>query len=371
MHACVCIQTYVQVSIANAISSLVQFPHLVLSANEGPILVGPVDEYDPSDWEKKKSRGFFKDDKKLAIYSVVLCAFIATTPLFLLAMDTYSTSISIVLIKSKFAANCLYLVMFQSWFWILYMLFNTIQILRALLHTVRESKLYLYELLMPDVLWCFTIFGVKMAVISIELPFICSYFWKSPVVRKVYMRKSGLPGLLKLRKAAESMGWLGIVLFSQAGSVMLCYMVMFLFIDPLYTFTRMGNTAAVMLFTAVISLYIGLCCANCCSSCASCTYQKCHKYFLVIMVLLLAGCTNFLAYSVLKPFTDRTESVFTGILSSIASSGMLALFGYICKKLVWNRITQEVREFDQVSQSHRDDNEPGSNMSNDMPMLSV
>ena len=345
----------------------------MLNANEGPIQVGPVDEYKPSHWQKKKKslRAFYKDDKKLAIYSVILCAFIATTPLFLLAMDTYGTSISIVLIKSKFAANCLYLVMFKSWFWTLYFIFNTIQILRALLHTVRESKLYLYELLMPDVLLCFIVFGVKMAVISIELPFICSYFWKSPVVREVYTRKSGLPGLLKLRKGAESLGWMGIVVFCQVGSVMVCYMVMFLFIDPLYTITRMGNTAVVVLFTAVISLYIGLGCANFCSSRASCTYQKCHKYFLVIMVLLLAGFTNFLAYSVLKPFTDRPESAFSGVLSSVASSGMLALFGYICKKLIWNRITQEVREFDQVSQSHRDDNEHCSNMSNDMPMLSV
>ena len=319
----------------------------MLNANEGPIQVGPVDHYEPGRWENlKKKYEAIKSEKKLTINSIILCVFIAIIPLFLLTMDTYSTTVSTVLIKSRFAANCLYMVMLQSWFWALYLIFNTVQILRALLYTAQSSEKYLYEILMPDVVLCATFFGVEMAVILIELPFICAYFWKSPVVRDVYARKTGPPGLLKLRKAAESMGWMGIVVFCQMGSIMLCYMAMFLFIDPLYTITRLGNTAMVMFFTAVLSLYLGLSCANCCS-CASCTCQKCHKYFLVIMALLVVGLANYLGYEVLPdPFTDQKDSTVTGLLSSVASSAMLALFGYICKKLVWNRITQEVQEFD-------------------------
>ena len=54
----------------------------------------------------------------------------------------------------------------------------------------------LYELHMPDVVLCVTLFGVEMAVILIELPFICAYFWKSPVVHVVYVRTSCLPVFL-------------------------------------------------------------------------------------------------------------------------------------------------------------------------------
>ena len=313
------------------------------------------------------------NERKLAIYFLVLCVFIAIIPLFLLAMDTYSTTISTVLIKSKFAANCLYMVMFQSWFWILYQIFNTIQILRAMVYTAQDSKKYLYELLMPDVVLSFALFGVEMAVILIELPFLCSYLWKSPVVRNVHVRRSRLSHLVKLRKGALSMGWMGIVVFCQFVSTMICYMVMFLFIDPLYTITRMGVTALVTLFTAVASLYFGLCCANCCS-CASWTCQKCHKYFLVMMVLLVVAFFDYLAYRVLlpSPFTNRTESMFTGLLSSVFSSAILALLGYICKKLVWNRITQDVQEFDQVTQQNESNaDELCGNMGNDMSMLCV
>ena len=343
----------------------------MLSANEGPIQVGPVDNYKPGRWEKDKMK-VINDEPKLAINSVILCVFITIIPLYLLVVNTYSTTISTVLIKSRFAANCLYMVMFQSWFWAIYFIFNTVQILRALLYTAQRNESYiLYEFLMPDIVLFFTLFGVEMAVILIELPFICAYFWKSPVVRDVYVRKTGPLGLLKLRKAAESMGWMGIVVFCQMSSVILCYMVMFFFIDPLYTITRMGVTAMVLLFTAVLSLYFGLSCANCCS-CASCTCQKCHKYFLVMMVLLVTTSISCLTLKVLPdPFTEYPDSMVTGVLSSVASSAMLALFGYICKKLVWNRITQEVQEFDDMAQSRSNDAELYNSTSHDMPMLSV
>ena len=343
-----------------------QFPHLVLSASEGPIQVGPVDQYRPGHWEEDKLEAI-SNESKLALNFVVLCVFIAVIPLFLFAMDTYSTTISTVLVKSKFAAKVLLMVMFQSWFWTFFWLFNTVQILRTLLHTVQESKKYLYDLLMPDVVLCFTSSGVQLAVILIEIPFVCSYIWKSPVIHGVYERKSGKPLLLKIRKAAESLGWMGIVAFCQAGSVMVCYMVMFLFIDPLYTITRMGITALVVLITAALALCLGLCCANCCS-CASCTCQKFCKYFSVAMVLLVITSIGLLILQASpEPFTTQNDSMVSGILSSIVSSAMLALSGYICKKLVWNKITQEVREFDQVSQSGID----GDDTSNDMLMFSV
>ena len=329
-----------------------------------------MDHYNPGNWEGNKMEAV-TNERKLAINLVILCVFIAIIPLFLLAMDTYSTTISTVLIKSKFAASCLYMVMFQSWFWALYLIFNTIQILRAMVYTAQDSKKYLYERLMPDVVLSFALFGVEMTVILIELPFLCSYLWKSPVVRDVYMRRTSLQHLVKLRKGAVSMGWMGIVVFCQFSSIMMCYMVMFLFIDPLYTVTRLVVTALVMLFIAVVSLYIGLCCANCCW-CASCTCQKCHKYFFVTMILLVIFSISLLTLQAIPdPFTNQTESMVTGILSSVLSSAMLAAFGYICKKLVWNRITQEVQEFDEVAQSYRDGNDLWSSTNNDKSTLLV
>ena len=88
------------------------------------------------------------------------------------------------------------------------------------------------------------------------------------------------------------------------------------------------------------------------------------------MVLVVAGCISYLATQALpRPFTDHSGMMVTGILSSVASSAMLALFGYICKKLVWNRITQEVQEFDEVTLSSNERDRFPDNKSGDKPVL--
>ena len=61
----------------------------------------------------------------------------------------------------------------------------------------------------------------------------------------------------------------------------------------------------------------------------------------------------------------------TGVFSSVGSSAMLALFGYLCKKLVWNRITQEVKDFDEMAQNRKNTVELQDKMIGAMPMLSA
>ena len=306
--------------------------------------------YKPGDWEKDKLHAI-NNERKIAVILVILTVFITITPLFLLTMDTYSATIGTVLVKSKLAVNCLYTVMLQSWLWSTYFTYNTVQILRALQCVAQQSdEMFLNELLMPDVVLYFGLLGVEIAVILIEFPFICSYFWKSPLTHDAHESRSGLPRLQKLRKAAKSVGWMGIVSFCQLSSAMLCYMIIFLSINPLYTITRMVNT---VLFIAFFAFLFTLCYNTC--TCSLCTRQKCHKYFLVVMILLVIGSMSFLAFKVLpEPFTDhadQTDALVTGLISSAVSSVMLAVFGYIFKTLVWDQITQEVQDFDQVAQS--------------------
>ena len=328
--------------------SFSQFPHLVLSKTEGPIQVGPVEHYKPGYWEKDTLHAII-DERKIAVIPVILTVFITITPLFFVAMNTYSATIGTVLATSKLAVNCLHMVMLQSWLWSTYFTYNTVQILRTLWRVAQQSdEMFLNELLMPDVVLYFGLLGVEMVMILIEFPFICSYFWKSPLTHDAHESRSGLSCLQKLRKAAKSVGWMGIVSFCQLSSAMLCYMVIFLFINPLYTITRMVNTAFFIAFFA----FLFTLCYNICT-CSLCTRQKCHKYFLVVMILLVIGSMSFLAFKVLpEPFTDhadQTDPLVTGLISAV-SSFMLGVFVYIFNTLVWDQITQEVQDFDQVEE---------------------
>ena len=267
---------------------------------------------------------------------VILFVFIAITPMFLFAMDTYAGTIGTVLRRSTLAVHWLYIiVMPQSLFWAFYLTFNTVQVLWGLLRLAESDEKFLNELLMPDVVLYWCLFVVEMAVILIEFPFIFSYFWKSRLTDDADENRSGL------RKALKSVGWMGIVAFCQLGSAMMCCMVIFLFINPLYTITRAGNT---VLFIAFFPFLFALCTLTC----SLCTRQKCRKYFLVVMILLVIGSMSFLAFRVLpEPFTDHadhTDALVTGLISSVVSSVMLAVFGYVFKTLVWDQIAEEVQD---------------------------
>ena len=310
-----------------------------------------MEHYNPDPDSEKDEWHAFKDERKIAVILVILTVFITTTPLFLFAMDTYSDTIGTVLEKSKLAVNCLYMVMLQSWFWSTYFAYYTVQILRALQYAAEQSdEMFLNKLLGPDVTLYSYLFYVEIAVILIEFSFICSYFWKSPLTLDVHKSGSGLSRLQKLKKAAKSVGWMGIVAFCQFYSIMLCYTVIFLFINPLYAITRMGNT---VLFIAFFALLFALCSNT--HTCSLCTRQMCHKSFLVVMILLVIGSISFLAFKMLpEPFTDhadQTDALVTGLISSAVSSVVLAVFGYIFKTLVWDQIAREVQDFDQVAQS--------------------
>ena len=328
--------------------SFYQFPHLVLSKTEGPIQVGPVEHYKPGDWEKDKLHAI-KDERKIAVVLVILTVFIAITPLFFVAMNTYSATIGTVLVTSKLAVNCLHMVMLQSWLWSTYFTYNTVQILRALQCVAQQSdEMFLNELLMPDVeLYSYLFYG-EMAVILIEFYYICSYCWNSPLTRDAHESRSGLSCLQKLKKAAKSVGWMGIVAFCQLSSTMMCYMVIFLFINPLYTITRMVNT---VLFIAFFAFLFTVCYNTCTSS--LCTRQRCHKYFLVVMILLVIGSMSFLACKVLpEPFTDHadhTDALVIGLITAVCYAMLTALW-YILKTLVGEQITQEVQDFGQVEE---------------------
>ena len=308
-----------------------------------------MERYNPDDSEEDEGHAF-ENERKLAVILVISTIFITITPLFLLMMDTYSATIGTVLGRSKSAVNCLYTVMLQSWFWSIYFTCYTVQIWSTLHYAAQQGDdMFLNKLLRPDD-WLYSrLFGVEMAVILIEFPFICSYFWKSPLTHDVHESRPGLSCLQKLRKAAKSVGWMGVVAFCQFNSIMLCYTVIFLFINPLYAITRMGNT---VLFIAFVALLFALCSNT--RTCSLFTHQKCHKYFLVVMILLVIGSVSFFAFKMLpEPFTDhadQTDALVTGLISSAVSSVMLAVSGYIFKTLVWDQIAQEVQDFDQVGE---------------------
>ena len=330
---------------------LFQLPHLVLNGREGPIEVGPIERYKPhkESWEKTKEdmKGFTFGDERAALGAIVVLSFIVTVPILLLLLTWYEDTLKIVLIKSTLAAECMYTGMIHSWIWLAYLYMHKIMMVIVLYQYVtqfEQTDKFNYNLLMQDVVTQPTLFAIQNVIILVEFPFLFAYFWRSAMIKGVYRKKGRNKWLIQVRKVAESFGWYGMVLACQFGATCIIYTGVFLFINPLYTIMQVIINIVILTLSAVLTLVIGVTCVSCCKTCS---LSKFTNLFIITTVVIIIGCISYVMRDILPDLFHHDESVtMIGLMSSVLSSGILALFGYVCKKTIWNKISEEVCEFD-------------------------
>ena len=328
---------------------LLQLPHLVLNGREGPIEVGPIERYDPQEasWEKTKEdmKGFTFGDERAALGAIVVLSFIVTVPILLLLLTWYEDTLKIVLIKSTLAAECMYTGMIHSWLAYLYMHKILMMIfLNQYVTQFEQTDKVKYNLLMQDVVTQPTLFAIQNVIILVEFPFLFVYFWRSAMIKGVYWKKATNKWLIRVRKVAKSLGWYGIVVACQFGATCIIYTGVFLFINPLYTIMQVIINIVIITLSAILTLAIGVTCVSCCKTCS---LSKFTNLFIITTVMIIIGCISYIMRDILPDLFHHDESItMIGLMSSVLSSGILALFGYVCKKTIWNKISEEVCEFD-------------------------
>jgi hypothetical protein len=328
-----------------------ELPHLVLNGKEGPIEVGDIDGYHPDRdaWEstRENMKTFSFGDKRAALGVIIILSFILTIPLVLLFISWYNDVVRVVLVKSTLAAECMYTGMIHSWFWTVYLNMHSICLLRSMFiytGTVEKTDKIQYNFIMQEVVMQLILFLILSVITLTELPLLVVYFWRSPMVKGVYKEGRRSNGLVKLRKLVESFGWFGIILFCQNLAILMVYDAIFFFINPLYTTMQVAITFLVVALSAVLTLVFGVSTLKCCKTCS---VTKCIKMFIISFSILIVGCACYLMKDIIHEMFFHEESVtMLGLMSSVISSGALALCGYVCKKAIWNKIIEEVREFD-------------------------
>ena len=333
-----------------------QLPHLVLNGKEGPIEVGPIESYKPHEesWEKKKEdmKGFTFGDHRSALGAIVVLSFIVTVPILLLLLTWYEDTLKIVLIKSTLAAECMYTGMIHSWIWLAYLYMHKIMMMISLYNYVtqfEQTDKFMYNLLMQDVVTQPTLFAIQNVIVLVEFPFLFVYFWRSAMIKGVYRKRGRNKWPIRVRKVAESLGWYGMVIACQVSATCIIYTGIFLFINPLYTIMQVIINIAVIALSAILTLGAGVSCVSCCKTCS---LSKITNLFIITMVIIIVGCISYIMRDILPDLFHHDESVtMIGLMSSVVSSGILAIFGYVCKKTIWNKISEEVCEFDIRHQS--------------------
>ena len=183
-------------------------------------------------------------------------------------------------------------------------------------------------------------FAIFLTVFLIEAPFLCSVFYKmnKPVNTNDQKRKCAITKVM-----IATLGHMGIVFFIQILTVSMFYLAVFMFVDPLHGIILLsrGILHIALLFSILTLLQVMLLEKRKCV----CSCTSIEKVLIVVMASTTAYCVFGFWESVFYHTKhNEIESTFKmdNIVHSIASSILLGVYGYICKKVIYQRVKREL-----------------------------
>ena len=182
-------------------------------------------------------------------------------------------------------------------------------------------------------------FAIFLTVFLIEAPFLCSVFYKmnEPVNLNHQKRKCAITKVM-----IATLGHMGIVFFIQMLPVSMFYVAVFMFIAPLHGIILLSRGILhIALLFSILTLFqvMFLEKRKCVCSCLSVV-----KVLAVVMTSTTAYYVSEFWGSVFYHMKYYSETTFKmdNIVHSIASSVILGVLGYICKKVIYQRVKREL-----------------------------
>ena len=183
-------------------------------------------------------------------------------------------------------------------------------------------------------------FAIFLTVFLIEAPFLCSVFYKmnEPVNLNHQKRKCAYVTKVMI----TTLGHMGIVFFIQTLTVPMFYITAFMFVAPLHGIILLSSgILQIALSFSILTLFQVMLLEKrkCVCSCTS---------IVKVLIVVMAGIT---AYYVLEfwgsvfhhmKYYSVTTFKMDNIVQSIASSIILGVLGYICKKVIYQRVKKEL-----------------------------
>ena len=222
--------------------------------------------------------------------------------------------------------SLLFSAMLQCWVWFV-ILFVYQFLALALFHSVINTKsTVISTAYMPfeDIGYCvFVIMGVFYFV---EFPFLLWYISTKVMAmdRRALNRRQCMPYMLK------SVGCVGMVLFMQVLSVYIVFQIVFLLTFPLLVLHRICLMLVVFSFFTTCTALLFLPCITRCKRCLP------HCCSIISFILGTFVCFAFLS-AMHKEFHADTYSTLydlSHIFTVLFTSGLLALFAYIIKRVL-------------------------------------
>ena len=183
-------------------------------------------------------------------------------------------------------------------------------------------------------------FAIFLTVFLIEAPFLCSVFYKmnEPVNMNYQKRKCAITKVM-----ITTLGHMGIVFFIQMLTVGMFYLAVFMFVDPLHGIILLSRGILnIAIPFSILTLFQVMLLEK--RKCV-CSSTLIVKVLIVVMAGTTAYCVlGFLGSVFFHMNQNEKEATYKmgNIVPSIASSALLGALGYICKKVIYQRVKKEL-----------------------------
>ena len=278
----------------------------------------------------------------MTIYIIPVLLFVVSGLTVILYINKKRRSIREILIHSSMARCSVRSLMIVLWMGtILYLVqyYRTISYFDQNIDTNPTSHAY-KDFFKLQAIFGYVHFAIFLTVFLIEAPFLCSVLYKmnEPVNWNHQKRKCAISKVI-----ITTLGHMGIVFFIQMLTVGMFYLAVFMFVDPLHGIILLSRGILnIAIFFSILTLFQVMLLEKKKCVC-SCTY------IVKVLIVVIASAT---AYCVLEFFGsifflmhhNEIETTFRmdNILHSIASSILLGVLGYICKKVIYQRVKREL-----------------------------
>ena len=278
----------------------------------------------------------------MTIYIIPVLLFVISGLTVILYINKKRRSIRDILIHSSMARYSVRSLMIVLWMGtILYLVqyFRTISYFDQNIDTNPTSHAY-EDFFKLQAIFGYVHFAIFLTVFLFEAPFLCSVFYKmdEPVNLNHQKRKCAI-----IKVMMGTLGHMGIVFFIQMLTVGMFYLAVFMFVVPLHGFILLsrGILNITILFSILTLFQVMFLEKRKCVCSCTCIVK--------VLIVVMAGTTAYCVLAFWESVFYRTkhneiESTFNteNIVHSIASSVLLGVLGYICKKVIYQRVKREL-----------------------------
>ena len=264
----------------------------------------------------------------------------ATVGLFLVLYMHHSWGVvGTVLAHSQVARHTMRSTMLTSWIAFLWMMVHFYRITREMKDVVQKDILLALfkDIYTPQVTAGYVQWGSFLAILLIEAPFLFVFFFRKSTDlhnRKQQLSKTDCRLCYWIRVLCDTLSAMAVVAAVQMASVYLFYIALNLTMSPIFAIAWVFSLTANILVSIV---YIAMLLEMVSSCCKACSFGRVSKGLAFLLLGLLCITVNYYAFRQLRVDKHNNYNMFRGLLSSLVSSVVIGLYGYIVKRLLYQK----------------------------------